>query len=110
MSMDYEVNQAPKASRSYVVTLLLALLFGGLGIHRFYTGYILIGVIQLLTCGGLGWWALIDLIALAMNKYVDVDGNELENHNAGCALIVGIILVFGFVLGGITALLSMFSH
>ena len=109
MSMDYEVNQPPK-SRSYILTLLLALFLGGFGIHRFYTGYILIGVIQLLTCGGLGWWVLIDTIALVLNKYNDAEGNELEGHNPGCAMIVGIIIILSFVVGGITAMLSMFSH
>ena len=110
MSMDYDMTPAPKASRSYVVTLLLAFLLGGFGIHRFYTGYILIGIIQLLTCGGFGWWALIDLIALALNKYVDADGNELEDHNAGCALLVGIVIVFSFIFGGIVMMLSLFSY
>lgn len=110
MSMDYDLNQAPKSSRSYVVTLLLATFFGGFGIHRFYTGYILIGIIQLLTAGGFGIWALIDLIALVMNSYRDFEGNELEGHNAGCALVVGIILVVSFIVGGISTMLSMFSH
>jgi len=110
MSMDYEIQQAPKSSRSYIVTLLLALFLSGFGIHRFYTGYILIGIIQLLTAGGFGIWALIDLIALVMNSYRDAEGNELEGHNAGCAMIVGIVLIISFVMGGISTMLSFFSH
>ncbi len=110
MSMDYEMNTMPKAQRSYIVTLLLAFFLGPWGIHRFYTGYIIVGILQLLTCGGLGLWTLIDLISLVLNKYVDADGNELEGHNAGCALIVGLIIVFTFVIGGFTSLLSIFSN
>ncbi|MBR6722477.1 TM2 domain-containing protein [bacterium] len=110
MSMDYEIQQAPKSSRSYIVTLLLAMFLSGFGIHRFYTGYILIGIIQLLTAGGFGIWALIDLIALVMNSYRDAEGNELEGHNAGCAMIVGIVLIISFVMGGISTMLSFFSH
>ena len=110
MSMDYEIQQAPKSSRSYIVNLLLAMFLSGFGIHRFYTGYILIGIIQLLTEGGFGIWALIDLIALVMNSYRDAEGNELEGHNAGCAMIVGIVLIISFVMGGISTMLSFFSH
>ena len=110
MSNENYMGNYPVKSRSYVLTLFLALFLGTLGIHRFYTGYVLIGVIQLLTCGGFGFWALIDLISLALNKYEDAEGNELEGHNAGCAVIVMIIIVLSFVIGGFSSLLSLFNH
>ncbi len=50
--------------KSQLVALILAALVGALGIHRFYLGYIGIGVIQLLTLGGCGVWALIDLVRI----------------------------------------------
>jgi TM2 domain-containing membrane protein YozV len=50
--------------KSQLVALLLCFFLGGLGIHRFYLGYTTIGVIQLLTAGGCGIWALIDLIRI----------------------------------------------
>jgi hypothetical protein len=50
--------------KSQVVALLLCLLLGGLGIHRFYLGYTWQGVVQLLTGGGFGIWAIIDLIRI----------------------------------------------
>lgn len=40
--------------------LILSLVLGGYGADRFYIGQIGLGVAKLLTCGGLGIWAIID--------------------------------------------------
>lgn len=50
--------------KSQVIALVLAALIGGLGIHRFYLGYTWQGIVQLLTLGGCGVWALIDLVRI----------------------------------------------
>lgn len=42
------------------ITLVISLLGGNLGIDRFYIGDTGMGVGKLLTCGGLGIWAIID--------------------------------------------------
>tara|TARA_R110002050_G_scaffold300722_2_gene471973 strand:+ start:117651 stop:117989 length:339 start_codon:yes stop_codon:yes gene_type:complete len=44
--------------------LIVSLLAGGLGIDRFMIGDTGLGVGKLLTCGGLGVWALIDLFLI----------------------------------------------
>ncbi len=51
--------------KSQVVALVLAIVIGGLGIHRFYLGYTWQGVVQLLTAGACGVWSLIDIIRIA---------------------------------------------
>ena len=56
--------KAEGEGKSQLTAFLLALLIGVLGIHRFYLGYTGIGIIQLLTLGGLGIWAFIDMILI----------------------------------------------
>jgi len=50
--------------KSQIVAAILAFFVGGLGIHRFYLGYTWQGIVQLLTAGGCGIWALIDFIRI----------------------------------------------
>lgn len=104
MSMDFDYKSQPlqTSNRSYITTLLLAFFLGPFGVHRFYTGYVGIGVAQLLLSffTGLGClWAFVDLIAIALNKYLDADGNELEEPNTGCGLMVLISIAFSFIAG-----------
>jgi len=42
------------------ITIVISLLAGTLGIDRFYIGDTGLGVAKLLTCGGLGIWAIVD--------------------------------------------------
>jgi TM2 domain-containing membrane protein YozV len=63
--------------RECLTTLFLCIFLGTLGVHRFYTGYTKEGVIQLLTCGGCVVWAVMDLINIITNKYVDAQGRPL---------------------------------
>ena len=64
--------------KSKLTAILLCLFLGSLGIHRFYLGYTLIGVIQLLTFGGFLIWAIIDFIRLITGSLKDSEGNDLE--------------------------------
>ena len=64
--------------KSKLTAILLCLFLGSLGIHRFYLGYTLIGVIQLLTFGGVLIWVIVDLIRLITGSLKDSEGNELE--------------------------------
>ena len=68
-----------KSEKGFVPTLLLCLLLGGLGIHRFYVGKIGTGILMLLTLGGLGLWAFIDLIIIACGSFKDKEGLPIKN-------------------------------
>ena len=70
----------PPQGKSWLVTLLLAILLGNFGVDRFYTGHIGLGVLKLITCGGLWVWYIIDIILIAMGKRTDKDGNPLVKN------------------------------
>ena len=68
---------------------LLALFLGGMGIHRFYLGYIKIGIVQLSLwvlgyfTGGITWaivqiWAVTEAILIFLGKIKDSEGHPLE--------------------------------
>ena len=66
------------SEKNFVSTLILCVLLGGLGVHRFYVGKVGTGIFMLLTLGGLGIWALVDLIRIAIQKFEDGDGAVLK--------------------------------
>jgi TM2 domain-containing membrane protein YozV len=67
-----------KSDKSKVTAALLAFFLGCLGVHRFYLGYTALGVIQLLTLGGIGIWAFIDFIMILTGNLKDSEGRDLS--------------------------------
>ena len=57
------------SGKSFVATLILCILLGGLGVHRFYVGKVGTGIIMLLSLGGLGIWQLLDIIRVTRTSY-----------------------------------------
>ena len=66
------------SEKSFVATLILCILLGWLGVHRFYVGKIWTGILILLTLGGLGIWSLVDLIMIATQTFKDSDGLPIK--------------------------------
>jgi TM2 domain-containing membrane protein YozV len=64
--------------KGFVPTILLCFFLGTFGIHRFYVGRIGTGIVQLLTLGGLGIWALVDFIMVATGNFKDGQGLPIK--------------------------------
>lgn len=75
---EYTSPVATMSGKSQLIALLLCVFVGGLGIHRFYLGYKTEGIIQLLTLGGCGVWALIDLIRIVTGDLQPKNGRYTE--------------------------------
>ncbi|MFR0880164.1 MAG: TM2 domain-containing protein [Oscillospiraceae bacterium] len=60
---------------SKTAAIIIVILLGELGIHRFMTGKIGTGIIWLLTggCFGIGW--IVDIVKVCTGKFTDKDGN-----------------------------------
>ena len=69
------------SDKKRLIAALLCWFVGVLGVHSFYVGKTTIGVIQLLTLGGCGIWAFIDLIMILMGSYTDKEGRKLTEWN-----------------------------
>ena len=58
--------------------VILCLIFGLFGTHRFYVGKVGTGMVQMLTLGGLGFWILYDLILIVLGRFCDAEGVPLK--------------------------------
>lgn len=96
-----EYGQAQQSNKSFLVTWLLSLLLGVFGIDRFYLGKVLTGLLKLISFGGLGIWALIDLILVLANQTRDKRGLPLEGyqrHKKVALIVTGIFVLFGIIV------------
>ena len=71
-------EKAPESTKSWVITLILLLLLGGVGGHRFYVGKVGTGILYLFTGAlfGIGW--LVDFIKILTGKFTDKQGCPLK--------------------------------
>ena len=67
------------SNKGFVPMLLLCFFFGYLGIHRFYAGKPLTGILMLITLGGFGVWTIIDFIMIALGNFTDGNGLKIKN-------------------------------
>ena len=63
--------------RHFLAAFFFSFFFGLFGVDRFYMGKIWTGILKLLTFGGLGVWATIDLGQIISGSARDKQGNKL---------------------------------
>lgn len=77
---DFRYDDPSRSHKDWLITFLLCFFLGTFGIHSFYAEKSAIGVVQLLTLGGCGIWALIDLIMIICGSYRDGDGLYIKSR------------------------------
>ena len=100
-----------QGTRSQAVAYLLSIFLGFLGVDRFYMGSIGLGVLKLITLGGLGLWWWIDALMIGMGVARDGEGKRLarpasaQGHSQAvaylCSFFLGIFGVDRFYQGSI---------
>src|SRR3989442_15828699 len=81
----YDYDDAPPpagpevSERSRAVALILQILGGPLGLHRFYVGRWQTGILMAITLGGMGLWWVYDLVILLAGEFRDAHDRALGN-------------------------------
>lgn len=83
---------AKEGQKNFLTAWLLSHFLGALGADRFYLGYTGLGVLKLVTLGGCGLWALIDLILIWTGSMKASDGTELVEREKNLKLVAIIFI------------------
>ncbi|RAX17394.1 NINE protein [Pseudarthrobacter sp. AG30] len=96
--------------KSFLATWLLSLLLGTFGADRFYLGKTGSAVAKLLTAGGLGIWAIVDLVMTLTGNTRDIHGGPLEGYPENkkkAWIITAVVWLVGAVTGAVLAIASI---
>ena len=69
---------AGESDRNWVLAMCLSLFLGCFGVDRFYLDHVGLGVLKVVTFGGIGIWWVADLILLLLGRMRDADGGLLR--------------------------------
>jgi TM2 domain-containing membrane protein YozV len=99
--------------RHFLAVFFLSFMWGVFGADRFYLGKYWTGILKLLTFGGLGLWAIIDLTMVMSGSMRDKQGNEMLEYARykkfanNYALIFTIVVVVLIVITGVSVAYSI---
>lgn len=66
------------SNKKKLLTILLCIFLGYLGVHRFYVGKVWTGLIWFLTGGLVGIGVIVDAVLILISAFRDKEGNVLK--------------------------------
>ena len=104
--------------RHFLAVFFFSLMWGFLGVDRFYMGKYGTGFLKMITLGGFGIWALADLKSVLSGKMRDHEGNKMLGYDEfkklarkTTILFFAILILLAVISSiSITAAISVFSQ
>lgn len=90
-----------KKRRHFLAVFFLSLFWGVFGVDRFYLGKYWTGLLKLLTFGGFGLWALVDLTLIMSGSMRDKQGNEMLQAARYKKFAFRTTFIFAFVVAAL---------
>ncbi|MFZ2125699.1 MAG: TM2 domain-containing protein [Candidatus Saccharimonadales bacterium] len=107
-SAPVEASVKPPRQRHFLAAFFLSFMWGVFGADRFYLGKIWTGLIKMLTFGGFGIWAIVDLSVIMSGGMRDKQGNELLDAAKYKRFATNTIAIFAVSLSAIILMSSIF--
>ena len=85
--------------RHYLAAFFISFMWGSFGVDRMYMGYWVLGILKLLTLGGLGIWTIIDFAFISTGFMKDKQGREMLQVAEYKKFAGKTILIFAIALG-----------